>query len=85
MVVTSSQMHDSTESAAPHHTKNGIVDQSHTGVIVTAIFDWEMCGWCPEYWEYVKALNTITPGGDLGDWPICHRKSVYGPENMRLI
>lgn len=68
MVVTSSQPHDPTESDAPHHTTNDIVDQSHTRVVVTAILDWEMCGWYPEYWEYVKALNTITPGGDLGDW-----------------
>lgn len=37
-------------------------------VAIKAILDWEMCGWYPEYWEYVKALNTITPGDGLDDW-----------------
>ncbi|KGO64783.1 Phospholipase/carboxylesterase/thioesterase [Penicillium italicum] len=46
---------------------NGIVNQSTTQVTVTAILDWEMCGWYPEYWEYVKALNTITPGSGMDD------------------
>ncbi|KAJ5092149.1 hypothetical protein NUU61_007019 [Penicillium alfredii] len=72
MVATSSQLHDPVEGDAPsqepQHTTNCIVNQSNTRVIITAILDWEMCGWYPEYWEYVKALNTITPGGDLGDW-----------------
>lgn len=49
-------------------TTNGTVNQSTTRVTITGILDWEMCGWYPEYWEYVKALNTITPGSDLGDW-----------------
>lgn len=71
MVTTSSQLHDPVEGDAPpqepHYTKD-IVNQSNTRVTITAIIDWEMCGWYPEYWEYVKALNTITPRGDFGDW-----------------
>ncbi|KAE8339172.1 hypothetical protein BDV24DRAFT_176164 [Aspergillus arachidicola] len=37
-------------------------------VRITGILDWEMCGWYPEYWEYVKALHTITPGDGFDDW-----------------
>lgn len=35
---------------------------------VTQAFATGICGWYPEYWEYVKALNTITIGGDSSDW-----------------
>lgn len=35
---------------------------------VTAILDWEMAGWYPEYWEFVKALNTIDLRSPLADW-----------------
>ncbi|QSS64538.1 hypothetical protein I7I51_01606 [Histoplasma capsulatum] len=37
-------------------------------VEVTGLLDWEMCGYYPEYWEYVKALHTIRPGGSFDDW-----------------
>ncbi|KAJ5784020.1 uncharacterized protein N7518_009697 [Penicillium psychrosexuale] len=63
MVVTS--LHDPVVDAAPLKeplcTTNGILPSP-------AILDWEMCGWYPEYWEYVKALNTIIPGNDMDDW-----------------
>lgn len=36
---------------------------------VTSILDWDLAGWYPEYWEYLKALSTITPRGPLRDWP----------------
>lgn len=49
-------------------TITGTSNLSNSQVTVTGILDWEMCGWYPEYWEYVKALNTITIGGDFGDW-----------------
>jgi hypothetical protein len=35
---------------------------------VTALIDWEMSGWYPEYWEFVKALSTINTRGTLSDW-----------------
>ncbi|KAK2598485.1 hypothetical protein N8I77_011898 [Diaporthe amygdali] len=35
---------------------------------VTSILDWEMAGWYPEYWEFVKALNTADVRGPLADW-----------------
>ncbi|KAK1141722.1 hypothetical protein N8T08_008820 [Aspergillus melleus] len=37
-------------------------------VTIKAVLDWEMCGWYPDYWEYVKALNTISPGDGFDDW-----------------
>ena len=37
-------------------------------ITITSILDWEMSGWYPEYWEFVKSLNTISPGGPLEDW-----------------
>ena len=35
---------------------------------ITSILDWEMSGWYLDYWEFVKALNTIGPRGPLFDW-----------------
>ncbi|PWY75653.1 hypothetical protein BO83DRAFT_387670 [Aspergillus eucalypticola CBS 122712] len=35
---------------------------------ITGIIYWETCGWYPEYWHYLKALNTIFPGCDCEDW-----------------
>ncbi|KAL5332705.1 hypothetical protein BJX70DRAFT_383341 [Aspergillus crustosus] len=40
-------------------------------VVVTGLLDWEMSGWYPEYWEYVKALHTINPGDGFDDWYAC--------------
>ena len=36
--------------------------------MITAILDWEFAGWYPEYWEFVKALDTVRPRGSLRDW-----------------
>lgn len=47
---------------------NDTCTSSASRVEITAILDWEMCGWYPEYWEYVKAVNTITPGDGFDDW-----------------
>lgn len=55
-------------SQEPLNTISGTSNLSNSRVTVTGIVDWEMCGWYPEYWEYVKALNTISIGGDFGDW-----------------
>lgn len=50
-------------------TMSGTSRLSSSQVTVTGILDWEMCGWYPEYWEYVKALNTIPIGSvEFGDW-----------------
>ncbi|KAL2179727.1 kinase-like domain-containing protein [Thermothelomyces heterothallicus CBS 202.75] len=35
---------------------------------ITALIDWEMSGWYPEYWEFVKALSTINMREKLSDW-----------------
>ncbi len=37
-------------------------------VRVTALIDWELSGWYPEYWEFVKALSTVDVRGPLADW-----------------
>lgn len=34
---------------------------------VTSILDWEFAGWYREYWEFLKALNTIGRA-PLHDW-----------------
>ncbi|KAF7556368.1 hypothetical protein G7046_g6314 [Stylonectria norvegica] len=41
---------------------------TNRALTITSIIDWELAGWYPDYWEYVKALNTITSRG-LRDWP----------------
>ncbi|BCS02677.1 uncharacterized protein AKAW2_60941A [Aspergillus luchuensis] len=46
----------------------GTDDVSSERITITGIIDWETCGWYPEYWEYLKALNTIFPGCDCEDW-----------------
>lgn len=36
---------------------------------ITGLVDWEYSGWYPEYWEYVKALNSIgTDEHEFSDW-----------------
>ncbi|EEP82237.1 predicted protein [Uncinocarpus reesii 1704] len=37
-------------------------------VEVTGVIDWEMCGYYPSYWEYVKALHTVGPKSEFNDW-----------------
>ncbi|CAI6341292.1 unnamed protein product [Periconia digitata] len=37
-------------------------------VRVSSILDWETAGWYPEYWEFIKAMNTIGARGPLSDW-----------------
>ncbi|KAF2138401.1 uncharacterized protein K452DRAFT_234699 [Aplosporella prunicola CBS 121167] len=38
-------------------------------VRITGLIDWEMSGAYPEYWEYVKALNTVSPIEE-DDWSL---------------
>ncbi|KAI2626388.1 kinase-like protein [Xylaria nigripes] len=35
---------------------------------ISAILDWEVAGWYPEYWEFVKAMHTADSRGPLRDW-----------------
>jgi hypothetical protein len=37
-------------------------------LIITSLIDWEVCGWYPSYWEYVKALQTASPHNNTADW-----------------
>lgn len=52
------------------HPRNIMVTQNtQSGEIkVEALIDWEMCGWYPAYWEYIKALNTISHADGTLDW-----------------
>ncbi|OBT63722.1 hypothetical protein VE03_06194 [Pseudogymnoascus sp. 23342-1-I1] len=38
------------------------------GIRVTSVLDWEMGGWYPEYWGFVKALSTVSSRGAMADW-----------------
>ncbi|EPE05261.1 phosphotransferase family protein [Ophiostoma piceae UAMH 11346] len=68
--------HDIVMTHADLHPRNIMVewaDASETGQTkrckVTSILDWEMAGWYPSYWEFVKAICNAAPRGPLGDWP----------------
>ena len=37
-------------------------------VVIASIIDWEKCGFYPEYWEFVKALHTVSPDNHDEDW-----------------
>lgn len=50
------------------HPRNILVENSPDDTVhISAIIDWEMGGWYPEYWEMCKALNT-RGGNDSSDW-----------------
>jgi hypothetical protein len=44
-----------------------VVENEHHVVAVSGIIDWEMAGWYPEHWEWVKAQNTRGVE-DNSDW-----------------
>ncbi|PGG95039.1 hypothetical protein AJ80_10036 [Polytolypa hystricis UAMH7299] len=52
------------------HPRNilAINDEARGGIRITGLIDWEVGGAYPEYWEFVKSLNTVRPI-HLGDWP----------------
>lgn len=52
------------------HPRNIMVEWGQGGkdIKVTCILDWEMAGWYPEHWEFVKALTTADERGPLADW-----------------
>ena len=47
---------------------------------ISSILDWEMAGFYPDYWESVKATNTLSPQGE-DDWylylPACAAPTSY--------
>lgn len=47
--------------------RNILVDDSTNGLEIVGIADWECGGAYPEYWEYIKALNTVS-SIDEDDW-----------------
>lgn len=49
------------------HPRNIMVSQEDRSIKVTGLVDWELGGAYPEYWEYVKSLNTMLPV-QTGDW-----------------
>ena len=55
------------DGAACYHDHSTHVD-SDQEIKITSILDWEMSGWYPDYWEFVKSLNTISQGDALEDW-----------------
>jgi aminoglycoside phosphotransferase len=46
------------------HPRNIMVQ----GSTVTGIIDWEYGGWYPEYWEFLKGLNSFDPSEECQDW-----------------
>lgn len=42
--------------------------KTESQIHITSLIDWELSGWYPEYWEFVKALNTVGHRGPLADW-----------------
>ncbi|KAM5465351.1 hypothetical protein MauCBS54593_006597 [Microsporum audouinii] len=51
------------------HPRNIMVTKNAGGAVqVTGLIDWEVGGAYPEYWEFIKSLNTIRPIRS-GDWP----------------
>ncbi|KID95611.1 phosphotransferase enzyme family protein, partial [Metarhizium majus ARSEF 297] len=63
--------HDLVATHADLHPRNIMVewDTEEGGSLhITAIINWELAGWYPEYWEFVKALHTVDTKGALADW-----------------
>ncbi|EAS37320.3 uncharacterized protein CIMG_02674 [Coccidioides immitis RS] len=50
------------------HPRNILAVKDGGGIRVTGLIDWEVGGVYPEYWEFVKSLNTVRPIRS-GDWP----------------
>ncbi|KAK3313307.1 hypothetical protein B0H66DRAFT_577388 [Apodospora peruviana] len=47
--------------------ENGNDRQQHV-LRVTSLIDWELGGWYPEYWEFVRAMSMVDVRGNLADW-----------------
>ena len=48
--------------------KDGKADETESMIRITALLYWELSGWYPEHWEFVRALSTISARGNLSDW-----------------
>lgn len=44
------------------------VPNAEIRIQITSLLDWEFSGWYPQYWEFVKALNTIGRRDPMSDW-----------------
>ncbi|KAF7512001.1 hypothetical protein GJ744_002714 [Endocarpon pusillum] len=55
------------------------VPNAETPIRITSLLDREFSGWYPEYWEFVKALNTIGHRDPMSDWvEYCRTQLGYG-------
>lgn len=56
-VLTHGALHPRNIMVSITSTTSGTLSSSR--VDVTGILNWEVCGWYPEYWEYVRALHGV--------------------------
>ena len=54
-----------------------VVGLEDGGVSLSGILDWEASGFYPEYWKYLKALNT-RDARDESDWWIHLPSAIIG-------
>ncbi|KAF1958343.1 hypothetical protein CC80DRAFT_354141, partial [Byssothecium circinans] len=56
------------------HPRNILAELREDSLVIRGVVDWEAGGSYPEYWEYIKCLNTVS-SVDEDDWlryvPIC--------------
>lgn len=51
------------------HPRNIMVNREQDwSLVISGLVDWELGGAYPEYWEFVKSLNTMVPVRTTGDW-----------------
>ena len=48
--------------------EGGPAEQTDKRIRITSLIDWDLGGWYPEYWEFVKALATLDLRSPLADW-----------------
>ena len=49
-------------------TQGKVIHTEEKVIRVSSIIDWEVAGWYPESWEFVKAVSMIDTRGPLSDW-----------------
>ena len=40
----------------------------HAHLTIEGLIDWECCGWYPSYWDYTKAIYTLSVQDGCADW-----------------